>query len=108
MRMYVDIAFIIIITLSLLYCWKLNNDNDKLELIIINKEILVAKELQAKKSLEDEVARQNKQIELIKVDYDTNIKKFEEYKKKPRIMEVKSDECEDIKDALDNVRIANP
>lgn len=61
-------------------------------------------------SLENKVISQNEKLESLRVNYDENIKKF--YKdiqnQKVIIKEVKSNECEDIKSIIDDIRNFKP
>ena len=59
-----------------------------------------------KVNLEDSILKQNKELDNIKVDYDNKIKEYNKKLQTPRVIikEVKSNECEDIKSILDDVR----
>lgn len=59
------------------------------------------------------IENQNKAVEKIKVDLENNLKEFEEWKNQPvevkyreviRYKEVKSNECEDIKNIINSIR----
>lgn len=85
-----------------------NLENEKL---ILNSKLLIEKtnNITAKAIID----KQNKEIESKKVDYEKNIKDFEEWKNKPqeikykeviKYKEIKSNECEDIKDIINSIR----
>lgn len=61
-------------------------------------------------NLESKIISQNDKLEDLRVNYDENIKKF--YKdiqnQKVIIKEVKSNECEDIKSIIDDIRKFKP
>ena len=60
----------------------------------------------SKVNLEDSILKQNKELDNIKVDYDNKIKEYNKKLQTPRVIikEVKSNECEDIKSILNDVR----
>ncbi|HKM19360.1 MAG TPA: hypothetical protein VJY14_04775 [Aliarcobacter sp.] len=85
-----------------------NLENEKL---ILNSKLLIEKtnNITAKAIID----KQNKEIESKKVDYEKNIKDFEEWKNQPpetrykeviKYKEVKSNECEDIKNIINSIR----
>ena len=85
-----------------------NLENEKL---ILNSKLLIEKtnNITAKAIID----KQNKEIETKKVDYEKNIKDFEEWKNKPqeikykeviKYKEIKSNECEDIKNIINDIR----
>ena len=64
-------------------------------------------------ALRASIENQNKAVEEIKVDLENNLKDFEEWKNKPietkykeviKYKEVKSNECEDIKNIINSIR----
>ena len=60
--------------------------------------------------LKDRLENQNKIIDDLKIDYEKNIKEFEDWKNKPveiKYKEVKSNECKDIKLIIDDIRNSN-
>lgn len=81
---------------------------DSLRTDLIEANIETQQEKANNRVLNAEISKQNTLIEQNKIDYDSKVKEFENWKKEPIyrtiIKEVKSDECEDIKSMLDDIR----
>ena len=56
--------------------------------------------------IEASLKKSNKELDLLKVEYDENLKEYYESISNPKVIikEIKSNECEDIKSILDDVR----
>lgn len=56
--------------------------------------------------VEATLKKSNKELDLLKVEYDKNLKEYYESISNPKVIikEIKSNECEDIKSILDDVR----
>lgn len=56
--------------------------------------------------IEASLNKSNKELDLLKVEYDENLKEYYESISNPKVIikEIKSNECEDIKSILDDVR----
>lgn len=56
--------------------------------------------------IEASLNKSNKELDLLKVEYDKNLKEYYESISNPKVIikEIKSNECEDIKSILDDVR----
>lgn len=112
--------FAIIITLStlLLSClvtiYILNSTNKNLTNQLNDTNNLLALSEANNINLKSSINEQNQAIEKNKIDYETKIKEFEDWKNKPVEVkykyitkEVKSNECKDIKESIDRVRSIN-
>lgn len=64
----------------------------------------LAQETRNNLTLKNNIELQNKALKQIEVDYNNKIKEFENYKPQIKYIEVKSDECKDIKLILDDIR----
>ena len=64
----------------------------------------LAQETRNNLTLKNSIELQNKALKQIEVDYNNKIKEFENYKPQIKYIEVKSDECKDIKLILDDIR----
>ena len=64
----------------------------------------LAQEIRNNLTLKNSIELQNKALKQIEVDYTNKIKEFENYKPQIKYIEVKSDECKDIKLILDDIR----
>ena len=93
---------------SLFGNWLLSNKVENLQKDIIIAEAETQQEQANNKVQKAEIDKQNTIIESNRTSYEENVKKFEEWRKKPIyrtiIKEVKSDECKDIKNMLDSIR----
>lgn len=112
--------FAIIIALStlllscLLTIYILNSTNKNLTNQLNDTNNLLALSEANNINLKSSINEQNQAIEKNKIDYETKIKEFEEWKNKPVEVkykyitrEVKSNECKDIKESIDRVRSIN-
>ncbi len=56
--------------------------------------------------IEASLKKSNKELDLLKVEYDKNLKEYYDSISNPKVIikEIKSNECEDIKSILDDVR----
>ena len=90
----------------------IQNTNLKLDKLNLQSEIeslnyKLATEKNNYNQLKDRLENQNKIIDDLKIDYEKNIKEFEDWKNKPveiKYKEVKSNECKDIKLIIDDIR----
>ena len=90
----------------------IQNTNLKLDKLNLQSEIdslnyELATEKNNYNQLKDRLENQNKIIDDLKIDYEKNIKEFEDWKNKPveiKYKEVKSNECKDIKLIIDDIR----
>ncbi|MFX4209278.1 hypothetical protein ACOL28_03675 [Aliarcobacter butzleri] len=64
----------------------------------------LAQETRNNITLKNSLEVQNKALEKIEVDYNNKIKEFENFKPQIKYIEVKSDECKDIKLIIDDIR----
>ena len=87
----------------------------ELELMVAEMDTQILVEHNNVLQLNRVIEKQNEAITLLAADYDTNVKEFEAWKAKPKKIkyvdvvkyvnvEVKSNECEDIKAVIDSIR----
>ena len=95
------------------YIGSLKTKIDKLEIKVSQWQVKYTNEQRQSDLLRNSVKNQNDEIERLKVDKQQAIKKLNEWRAKPaeikyktitKIREVKSNECKDIKSAIDSVR----
>lgn len=105
--------FITILAIQSLYIKTLSSQVENLNSKLSKTESLLALEKANNINLSASIQAQNNKIELIKNDYDSKNKEFEQWKQKPaeikykeiiKKIEVKSNECKDIKIIIDDIR----
>ena len=81
---------------------------DSLRQDLIKANVEAQQEKANNKVLNSEIQKQNAIIDQNKIDYDLKLREFEKWKQNRKVIikEVKSDECEDIKNILDDIRNA--
>lgn len=91
-----------------LYVYKGKVEDLSKDIQVLNVELVLTNT--AKEALKNEIEVQNKAVEANKNEYDTKLAEYQKWKDKPAeikyktvIKEVKSDECVDIKNALDEL-----
>lgn len=85
-------------------CSYLERKLEKTESEKIELSYKLAQETRNNLTLKNSIELQNKALESIKADYSNKLKEFENYKPQIKYIEVKSDECKDIKLILDDIR----
>lgn len=95
----VVLVILIILSISLYFNKTMYDENQNLTNTL-------AIEKSNKLQLTDAIDKQNKYILELKVDYDKNLKEYYDSISNPKVIikEIKSNECEDIKSILDDVR----
>ena len=105
--------FITILAIQSLYIKILSSQVENLNSKLSKTESLLALEKANNINLSASIEAQNNKIELIKNDYDSKNKEFEQSKQKQeeikykeiiKKIEVKSNECKDIKIIIDDIR----
>ena len=106
-------VFITILLTQSLYIEVLGSQIEKINAELSKSQSLLALEKANNINLSASIEAQNNKIELIKNDYDSKNKEFEQWKQKPaeikykeiiKKIEVKSNECKDIKIIIDDIR----
>lgn len=107
------LVFGILATLLVIGYFYIDNQSSQIEKLTAKNNELTLK-LSVEKAnnvtLSSEILSQNKEIEANKTDYESNLKAYEEWQSKPAkiryktiVKEIKSDDCADIKTALDEL-----
>lgn len=107
------LVFGILATLLVIGSFYIDNQSSQIEKLTAKNNKLTLK-LSVEKAnnvtLSSEILSQNKEIEANKTDYESNLKAYEEWQSKPAeiryktiVKEIKSDDCADIKTALDEL-----
>lgn len=108
-----SIILFILLSISASFNWVQSNKIEKLELDVKNKTAEIAVKDANNISLTSEIKSQNQKIEQIENNYIEKNKEFEIWKNKPtevkykeviKNIEVKSNECKDIKNLINDIR----
>lgn len=103
-------SLITFLVTALISNWFKSNTIEKLRNEMVIEKDKTQQEKANNTVLKAKISEINKTIEMMGIDYQAKIDEFEAYKKKPIykyktiIKEIKSDECEDIKNRLDIIR----
>ncbi len=110
----IAIAFLLFCILALIVYIKIINtekDNINIKLEKVNAALVLEKANNT--TYRSILAKQNSDIENLRIDYENNLKDFDNYKKQDfevkykeleKYKEVKSNECKDIKNLIDHIR----
>lgn len=108
-----SIILFILLSISASFNWVQSNKIEKLELDVKNKTAEIAVKDANNISLTSKIKSQNEKIEQIENNYVEKNKEFEIWKNKPaevkykeiiKNVEVKSNECKDIKSIINDIR----
>ena len=108
------IAFLLFCILALVvYIKIINTEKDNLNTKLEKANAALVLEKVNNTTYRSILAKQNSDIENLRIDYENNLKDFENYKKQDfetkykeleKYKEVKSNECKDIKNLIDHIR----
>lgn len=110
----IAIAFLLFCILSLVvYIKIINTEKDNLNTKLEKANAALVLEKANNTTYRSILAKQNSDIENLRIDYENNLKDFENYKKQDfevkykeleKYKEVKSNECKDIKNLINHIR----
>lgn len=109
----VVVLLLTIIALSGGYIKIQSNEIKSLQKTLVDKEVEISNEKANNTTLRSSIKDQNQKIEEHKNNYDSKLREFQEWKDKPaeikykeiiKYQEIKSNECKDIKNIINDIR----